>query len=77
MLEAITFDLDDTLWDNHGVMALTEEGHYRWLLDNLGAWLSSRHAPPLGVSYTAGLADYLKRRQQLAEAVPERRGDFT
>ena len=77
MLEAITFDLDDTLWDNQGVMALTEEGHYRWLLDSLGAWLAARHAPPLGISYTAGLEDYLKRRQQLAQVVPERRGDFT
>ena len=43
MLQAITFDLDDTLWDNHGVMARTEEGHYRWLLTALEAWRAARH----------------------------------
>ena len=26
-LKAITFDLDDTLWDNSGVMQRTEQGH--------------------------------------------------
>lgn len=77
MLQALTFDLDDTLWDNHGVMARTEEGHYRWLLETLGTWLAARQATPLALSYTEGLADYLARRQQLAAQVPERRGDFT
>lgn len=77
MLQALTFDLDDTLWDNHGVMARTEEGHYRWLLETLGTWLAARQAAPLALNYTEGLADYLARRQQLAAQVPERRGDFT
>lgn len=41
-LEAITFDLDDTLWDNGGVMRRTEEGHYAWLDAALHAWLEGR-----------------------------------
>lgn len=77
MLQALTFDLDDTLWDNHGVMARTEKGHYRWLLETLGTWLAARQAAPLTLNYTEGLADYLARRQQLVAQVPERRGDFT
>lgn len=77
MLKAITFDLDDTLWDNHGVMARTEEGHYRWLLEALNAWRVTRQEPVLGVSHEEGGQDYLQRRQQLAREVPARRGDFT
>lgn len=82
MLHAITFDLDDTLWDNAGVMERTEHGHYRWLLAALGAWRAARAEPPLRLGgteldQTNGLADYLARRQRLAVEVPERRGDFT
>ncbi len=77
MLKAITFDLDDTLWDNHGVMARTEEGHYRWLLEALEAWRAARQEPALALTQEAGGLDYLQRRQQLAKQVPERRGDFT
>ncbi len=82
MLHAITFDLDDTLWDNAGVMERTEHGHYRWLLAALGARQSARSEPPLALGEAAlqqadGLADYLVRRQRLAVEVPERRGDFT
>lgn len=76
-LKAITFDLDDTLWDNHGVMARTEEGHYRWLLEALDAWRATRQEPSLGVNQEKGGQDYLQRRQQLAREVPARRGDFT
>lgn len=76
-LDAITFDLDDTLWDNHGVMLTTEEGHYRWLLTALAAWRAARQEPPLALDYDTGVADYLQRRQQWARQVPERRGDFT
>lgn len=76
-LKAITFDLDDTLWDNHGVMARTEEGHYRWLLDALNAWRAVRQEPALTLDHATGAQDYLQRRQQLAAQVPERRGDFT
>lgn len=77
MLQAITFDLDDTLWDNHGVMARTEEGHYRWLLEALDTWRAARQEASLGLSHEEGGLDYLQRRQQLAKEVPERRGDFT
>jgi len=77
MLQAITFDLDDTLWDNHGVMARTEEGHYRWLLEALEAWRAARQETALALSHEEGGLDYLQRRQQLAKEVPERRGDFT
>ncbi|KPQ25927.1 MAG: putative hydrolase of the HAD superfamily [Halomonas sp. HL-48] len=76
-LKAITFDLDDTLWDNSGVMARTETGHYGWLLEKLPAWLAERRWPSWELSVEAGLEDYLKRRQRLATDVPERRGDFT
>ncbi|GEN28585.1 hydrolase [Halovibrio variabilis] len=76
-LKAITFDLDDTLWDNHGVMARTEEGHYRWLLEALAAWHDTRQEPILKLTHDDGGYDYLQRRQQLAKQVPERRGDFT
>ena len=77
MLQAITFDLDDTLWDNHGVMARTEEGHYRWLLEAVDTWRAARQEATLGLSQEEGGLDYLQRRQQLAKEVPERRGDFT
>lgn len=76
-LKAITFDLDDTLWDNHGVMARTEEGHYRWLLEALEAWRAASQEPALTLTQEGGREDYLQRRQQLAKEVPERRGDFT
>ncbi|MGO2008629.1 HAD family hydrolase [Vreelandella alkaliphila] len=76
-LQAITFDLDDTLWDNQGVMLKTEEGHYRWLIEALATWRKARHETPLALSYQQGLADYLERRQEWAKRVPERRGDFT
>ena len=77
LLKAITFDLDDTLWDNHGVMARTEAGHYRWLLEALEAWCAVRQAPALALTEEAGGLDYLQRRQALAKQVPERRGDLT
>lgn len=77
VLKAITFDLDDTLWDNHGVMLRTEEGHYRWLLDALSAWRTARQEPALALDPVNGGQDYLQRRLQLAKDVPERRGDFT
>lgn len=76
-LQAITFDLDDTLWDNQGVMLKTEEGHYRWLLEALAVWREARQEPPLALNYEQGVTDYLHRRQQWAQRVPERRGDFT
>lgn len=77
MLKALTFDLDDTLWDNKGVMARTESGHYHWLLDNLNAWRARRQEAPLALELDTGLAAYADLRQQLADKVPKRRGDFT
>ncbi|WP_249977276.1 HAD family hydrolase [Vreelandella olivaria] len=76
-LQAITFDLDDTLWDNQGVMLKTEEGHYRWLLEELATWREIREEPPLALNYEQGVVDYLQRRRRWAQQVPERRGDFT
>ncbi|WP_252108128.1 MULTISPECIES: HAD family hydrolase [unclassified Halomonas] len=76
-LKAITFDLDDTLWDNHGVMLKTEQGHYQWLLSALNEWRSKRDETALAIEQEAGLADYLAKRQALAKATPARRGDFT
>ncbi|WP_311946398.1 HAD family hydrolase [Halomonas piscis] len=80
MLHAITFDLDDTLWDNAGVMERTEHGHYRWLREGLAAWREARGEPPWEPGlpgYEDGLADYVERRRRLAREVRERRGDFT
>lgn len=76
-LQAITFDLDDTLWDNQGVMLKTEEGHYRWLLEALATWREARQETPLALCYHHGVDDYLQRRQRIAKQVHERRGDFT
>lgn len=76
-LQAITFDLDDTLWDNQDVMLRTEEEHYAWLLEALSIWRATRHEAPLPLGYADGIADYLQRRQQFSKDVPERRGDFT
>jgi len=82
-LEAITFDLDDTLWDNGGVMRRTEEGHYAWLDEALADWLTghTEGAPPAGAGGRFAerfpLAAFIARRSRLAGAHPLRRGDFT
>lgn len=81
-LEAITFDLDDTLWDNGGVMRRTEDGHYAWLDDALADWLSERddaqRADPGGrFAERFPLAAFIERRSRLAGEHPLRRGDFT
>lgn len=77
-LEAITFDLDDTLWDNRGVMARTEEGHYAWLDTALDAWLAQRGEQHLGrFADLMPLTSYQHRRRELAERYPLRRGDFS
>lgn len=72
-LEALTFDLDDTLWDNHGVMVATENGHYDWLDDAI-AQLDTRRER---LSERFPLSAYQERRQQVAQREPLRRGDFT
>ncbi|WP_282040574.1 HAD family hydrolase [Halomonas alimentaria] len=74
-LEAITFDLDDTLWDNGGVMTRTEQGHYAWL----DAALAEQAAEASSGRFAARfpLETFVARRQALATAHPPRRGDFT
>jgi FMN hydrolase / 5-amino-6-(5-phospho-D-ribitylamino)uracil phosphatase len=77
-LQAITFDLDDTLWDNHGVMVATETGHYEWLDRELTGWLNARGqsaSPSFGERFP--LATFEQHRRTLARANPLRRGDFT
>ncbi|HSH49655.1 MAG TPA: HAD family hydrolase [Halomonas sp.] len=77
-LEALTFDLDDTLWDNAGVMRRTEQGHFGWLSDSLAAWLAERgEAQPNRFAERVTLEHYLARRQAMAKRYPLRRGDFT
>ncbi|MCM2131499.1 HAD family hydrolase [Larsenimonas rhizosphaerae] len=65
MLKAITFDLDDTLWDNGPVMARTEQVHYDWLDQQ------AHHAERFPLS------EYVARREAMAQRYPLRRGDFT
>ncbi|WP_192035847.1 HAD family hydrolase [Halomonas sp. YLGW01] len=76
-LTALTFDLDDTLWDNGQVMAHTETGHYAWLDAALTTW----HGARLGTLGRFGerfpLTAYQQRRGELATRNPLRRGDFT
>ncbi|WP_239452584.1 MULTISPECIES: HAD family hydrolase [unclassified Halomonas] len=73
-LKAITFDLDDTLWDNSGVMQRTEQGHVDWLTEQLGAWQRGREEP---LTPPIALSDYLSERQALARRSWSRRGDFS
>ncbi|MGM0785402.1 MAG: HAD family hydrolase [Pseudomonadota bacterium] len=77
-LDALTFDLDDTLWDNHQVMVDTESGHYTWLDATLARWLSQQGRSTMPrFSERFPLTAYVARRQALAEANPLHRGDFT
>ncbi|SDM44391.1 putative hydrolase of the HAD superfamily [Franzmannia pantelleriensis] len=77
-IDALTFDLDDTLWDNRSVMQRTESGHYAWLDEALAAWLTQRsETPRAGFTQRFPLESFVARRQQLARAHPLRRGDFT
>ncbi|MBD3895415.1 HAD family hydrolase [Halomonas sp. ML-15] len=77
-IDTLTFDLDDTLWDNHQVMVKTETGHYAWLDEALTAWLSPpSETPRAGFTERFPLESFVARRQQLARAHPLRRGDFT
>ncbi|MDR5903723.1 HAD family hydrolase [Franzmannia qiaohouensis] len=76
-IDALTFDLDDTLWDNRPVMEHAEHGHYRWLDEALAAWHGAQAASLGRYAERFPLSAYQTRRQQLAERVPLRRGDFT
>jgi len=56
----------------------TETGHYAWLDDGLAQWLAERGLPTTRrFAERFPLADYVARRQALADAHPLRRGDFT
>ncbi|QEA38517.1 HAD family hydrolase [Pistricoccus aurantiacus] len=81
-LKALTFDLDDTLWDNSGVMEATEHGHYAWLDKALLEELLPDNdlTDPLALGrFTERfpLSAYQARRREVAGREPLRRGDFT
>lgn len=76
-LRALTFDLDDTLWDNQGVMARTEAAHYAWLDDQLADWLARHEGEHRRFSDAITVERYQVHRQHLARQNPLRRGDFT
>ncbi|ANF56759.1 HAD family hydrolase [Halotalea alkalilenta] len=64
-LDALTFDIDDTLWDNGPVMAHLEAEHYRWLDERI------QHADAFP------LEEYAARRMAFAATLTDRRGDVT
>jgi len=66
VIELVTFDLDDTLWDSRPVLARAEEVQYAWI---------ARHAPRVAARYS--IAELQAYRRALAESTPELRHDFT
>ena len=65
-IRALTFDLDDTLWDNRPVMIGAEQALYQWL---------STHYPRITWRYS--LENLRRLRTQLAETRPELRYRMT
>ena len=65
-VRALTFDLDDTLWDNRPVMLAAEQTLYDWL---------ARHYPLVTERHT--LDDLRNLRVQLAQQRPELRHHMT
>ena len=65
-IRALTFDLDDTLWDNRPVLMAAERTLYDWLVENY---------PDIRLHY--GLEDMLVLRQQLLQEDPELRNDVS
>ena len=65
-ISALTFDLDDTLWDNRPVLMAAERSLYDWL---------GRHYPRVTSRYS--LEGMLKLRQDLLQRHPELRHDVT
>ncbi len=65
-IKAISFDLDDTLWDCASVIRHAERTCYEWLVE---------HAPRVTESFDA--AALLRRRAQVLEVQPELVGDVT
>ena len=65
-VRALTFDLDDTLWDNRPVLMAAERTLYGWLV---------QHYPDIGQHYR--MEDMLLLRQQLLQQDPELRNDVS
>jgi putative hydrolase of the HAD superfamily len=65
-IRALTFDLDDTLWDNRPVLMAAEQTLYEWLC---------RHYPRIGLHYS--LEDMWTLRQDLLQKNTELRHDVT
>ena len=65
-IRALTFDLDDTLWDNRPVLMAAEQSLYDWLC---------RHYPRIKLRYS--LEDMLTLRRDLLLRDPELRHDLT
>lgn len=65
-IRALTFDLDDTLWDNRPVLMAAERAVYDWL---------GRHYPQITARYK--LEDMPSLRQDLLRQAPELRHDVT
>lgn len=66
MIELISFDLDDTLWDARPVLARAEEVQYAWI---------ARHLPRVAAAHT--VEELQARRRLLARERPELAHDFT
>ncbi|HYQ73112.1 MAG TPA: HAD family hydrolase [Gammaproteobacteria bacterium] len=65
-IRALTFDLDDTLWDNRSVMLAAEQSLYGWL---------GRHYPRIVLQFR--LEDMWRLRQDLLQQHPGLRNDVT
>lgn len=65
-LRALTFDLDDTLWDNRPVIMEAEQSLYDWL---------GTHYPRISLHYKP--VDMLYLRKQLLQQNPELQHDVT
>ncbi|WP_251976035.1 HAD family hydrolase [Salinicola avicenniae] len=72
-LDAITFDLDDTLWHNGPVMAHAEPTHYQWLVEQIDA--CAEVATSLADSFP--LEAYQRLRASLMQRFPLSRGDHS
>mgnify|MGYP001819133338 FL=1 len=65
-IRALTFDLDDTLWDNRPVLMAAELSLYDWL---------GKHSPRIKLHYS--LEGMLELRQNLLQKNPELQHDVT
>ncbi|MCP4994538.1 MAG: HAD hydrolase-like protein, partial [Gammaproteobacteria bacterium] len=65
-IRLLTFDLDDTLWDNRPVLLAAEQSLYDWL---------AQHYPRIGELYT--VESIRKLRMQLARQEPNLRYHMT